>query len=101
MTLFVMVLLRIVGELKTKMPPPATTTGELGSCPAPPVIVKPSRTVVGVWPLAKVTTEHLLPVRLAQKFESVHGFPEELIVVTAAPPCETTLTLGLIRIASG
>src|SRR6266850_3356056 len=85
-TLFWMMLLRMVGELKTKMPPPAVTTGAFGSCPPPPVSVKPSRTVAGVCPTEKVTTEHLVPVLFAQKELSVHGLPEELMVVTAAPP---------------
>src|SRR5258706_13482281 len=81
-----MMLLRIVGELKMKIPPPPTTTGAVGACPAPPVMVKPSRIVVGVCPLAKVTTEHWDPVFLEQKLLFVHGFPAELIVVTPAPP---------------
>src|SRR6266850_2538895 len=99
--LFLMMLLRLVGELKTKITPPPTTTGAVGAWPAPPVIVNPSRMVAGVCPLAKVTTEHWVPAFLAQKLLFVQGFPEELIVVTAAPLCEVTLTFGFIRMASG
>src|SRR5678815_2664453 len=103
--LFVITLFMIVGELITKMPPPATWVGVAGGTgygsPAPPVSVKPSRCVEGLWPDGKTTTLHWLPVRLAQKFESVQGLPAALIVVTAAPPCDSTLTPGRIRIDSG
>jgi hypothetical protein len=64
-------------------------------------MVKPSRIVEGVCPLANVTTEHWVPAFFAQKLLFVHGLPEELIVVTAAPPWEMTLTLGFILMASG
>jgi hypothetical protein len=63
-------------------------------------MVNPSGIVAGVWPVEKVTTEHWLPGFLAQKLASVHGLPVELMVVTAAPPWEMTLTSGFIRNAS-
>src|SRR5262249_49643694 len=96
-----MMLLRIVGELNTKMPPPPTTTGDTGAWPAPPVIVNPSRIVAGVCPLANVTTEHLFAVELfAQQFALVQFRVGPVIVVSPAPPCEVELTNGFIRIAS-
>src|SRR5678815_492206 len=100
MTLFMM-----VGELNTKMPPPAiwngVGAGPFWFTPAPPVSVKPSRCVAVVWPDPNRTTLHWLPVRLVQKSKSVQDFPDPLIVVTAAPPCDSTLTPGRIRMASG
>src|SRR5512132_4003265 len=99
-TVLVMMLLMIVGELKTKMPPPETLLGPLCGSPAPPVRVKPSSTVEAVWFDPNVTTLHWFPVRLAQKLLSVQGWLAALMVVAAAPPCDTRLTPGFIRTAS-
>jgi hypothetical protein len=82
------------------MPPPDNLDGLACGRPAPPVMVNPSSSVEAVWLEPNVTTLHWLPVRLAQKLLSVQGLPDALIVVTAAPPCDTTLTPGFIRMAS-
>ena len=88
----------IVGELKMKMPPPATLVGRIS--PAPPVSVNPSSSVDGVWPEGKTTTLHWVPVCLVQKSVSVQGCPAAFMVVTNAPNCEVTLTPGFMRIDS-
>jgi hypothetical protein len=92
-------LLRMVGELNTKIPPPATM--DVCTSPSPPVTVKPSNTVDDVWPEAKVTTLHWLPARLLQKLLSEQGCPVASMVVTTGPAWEMTLTPGRIRMASG